>query len=89
MTRRKPPVRGNLRTDDSWYRPVNPDGTANTEASWHFLRTWTRVPGRLITVCGRTFDSAEVSNLALPRGKTCETCLRLDHEGVVTEVQEA
>ena len=45
------------------------------DLSWHCLRTWTRVPGRAITLCGRSFTA--VTRVELPADKTCETCLRI------------
>jgi hypothetical protein len=45
--------------------------------SWHALRTWTRVPGRAITRCGRTVSDIEHALPDFPGdAKTCETCLR-------------
>lgn len=44
--------------------------------SWHLLATWTRVPGRALSICGRTLNDAE-SRGGLPPGKTCETCFRI------------
>lgn len=43
--------------------------------SYHVVRTWTRVPGRWITLCGRTGGGDSVSDFG--DGKTCETCLRI------------
>lgn len=44
--------------------------------SWHVIRTWTRVPGRAITLCGRDADGLTENTLPLDE-KSCETCLRL------------
>jgi hypothetical protein len=46
-------------------------------SSWHLLRTWTRVSGRAITVCGRQVADA-VINIGVPAMKTCEACFRID-----------
>lgn len=43
--------------------------------SWHVIRNFTRVPGRVVTVCGRTFEGP--TSDTLPSGKSCESCLRL------------
>ena len=44
--------------------------------SWHVIKTWTRVPGRALTLCGRLATGATAD--VLPLGdKSCETCLRL------------
>lgn len=53
--------------------------------SWHIISTWTRVPGRGITRCGRTVvtmgtaaENVRVTAPFLPTNeKSCETCLRL------------
>jgi hypothetical protein len=44
--------------------------------SWHIIRTWTRVPGRAITLCGRTVVGDAYPE---PAGgeATCETCFRI------------
>lgn len=43
--------------------------------SWHIVRTWTRVPGRAITRCGRI--AAGASSPFLPSNEpSCESCLR-------------
>jgi hypothetical protein len=44
--------------------------------SWHLFGTWTRMPGVLITLCGRRADSPEMRD-TLPEGKSCESCLRI------------
>jgi hypothetical protein len=44
--------------------------------SWHAVRTFTRVPGRAIALCGRWLTGPFVTALPL-NDKTCETCLRL------------
>lgn len=44
--------------------------------SWHLFLTWTRVPGRVVTVCERSILNPEESK-TLPTGKTCESCYRL------------
>ena len=43
--------------------------------SWHILRTWSRVPGRFITLCGRVGTGDVVADFG--DEKTCETCLRI------------
>ncbi len=43
--------------------------------SWHIVRTWTRVPNRAITLCGRT--AAGDTSPDLPAEKSCESCLRI------------
>lgn len=45
--------------------------------SWHLIRTWTRVPGRAITLCGRTVQNRETANTLPMDEKSCETCLRM------------
>lgn len=44
--------------------------------SWHVLRTWTRLPGMALTLCGRRIQDPETAQ-ELPAGKSCETCLRI------------
>ena len=44
--------------------------------SWHVIRTWTRMPGRAITLCGRTSDGESSPDLPMDE-KSCETCLRI------------
>lgn len=44
--------------------------------SWHAIRTHTRVPGGVVTVCGRNVVDARMSDV-LPAGRSCETCLRI------------
>ena len=45
--------------------------------SWHVVRTWTRVPGRALTLCGRSVTGVEHALPDFPAGaKTCESCLR-------------
>lgn len=41
--------------------------------SWHVIRTWTRVPGRAITLCGRTAEGPTAEGRGDER--SCETCL--------------
>lgn len=44
--------------------------------SYHIIRTWTRVPGGFITLCGRRGQSNEwVADFG--NEKTCESCLRI------------
>ena len=43
--------------------------------SWHAVRNMTRVPGRVVTVCGRSVTGDLID--ALPAGKSCESCLRI------------
>jgi len=46
--------------------------------SWHVFRTWTRTPGRLLTLCGRTINGAPDLVGTFPGGeRTCESCLRI------------
>jgi hypothetical protein len=45
--------------------------------SWHLLATWTRVPGRALTLCGRTVQDPPTSAELPGNEKSCETCLRL------------
>ena len=55
--------------------------------SWHVIKTWTRVPGRALTLCGRQVDTlvetphggeGHATAPGLPLGdKSCESCLRL------------
>ena len=44
--------------------------------SWHIVRTWTRVPGRFITLCGRM--GSGTSSMTFGDEKTCESCLRIN-----------
>jgi len=46
------------------------------DLSWHALRTWTRVPGRAITRCGRTINEVEHRSDLPGNEKSCESCLR-------------
>ena len=46
------------------------------DLSWHVNRTWTRVPGRALALCGRTIPNA-ANRFDRPAEKTCETCLRI------------
>ncbi len=43
--------------------------------SWHAVRNYTRVPGRVVTACGRISEGP--IRATLPAGKSCETCLRV------------
>jgi len=43
--------------------------------SWHIIRTWTRVPGRAITLCGRSATGP--TSAGFGDDKSCETCLRI------------
>jgi len=43
--------------------------------SWHIVRTWTRVPGRAITLCGRSASGATTDSFG--DDASCETCLRI------------
>ena len=43
--------------------------------SWHVIRTWTRVPGRALTYCGRTATGESADDFGDDR--TCETCFRI------------
>ena len=44
--------------------------------SWHIVKSWTRVPGRAVTYCGRTVVGDILDELRLTE-KSCETCARL------------
>jgi hypothetical protein len=44
--------------------------------SWHLFRTWSRVPGLAITVCGRRLRDPEERD-DLPAQRTCEACYRV------------
>lgn len=44
--------------------------------SWHAAETYTRMPGTVLTLCGRTVHDAVVVD-ALPAGRSCESCLRI------------
>jgi hypothetical protein len=46
-------------------------------SSWHILRTWTRVPNRGVTLCGRTATMIDEALGPPSDEKTCETCFRL------------
>ncbi len=48
----------------------------NPRRSWHLLRTWTRVPGRALTVCGLTIEGA-LEHDGVPAQRTCERCWRV------------
>lgn len=43
--------------------------------SWHVLATYTRVPGCVVTRCGRTVEATPQDTVGT--GRTCESCLRL------------
>jgi hypothetical protein len=43
--------------------------------SWHIVRTWTRVPGRAITLCGRSASGPTAEGFG--DDASCETCLRI------------
>lgn len=43
--------------------------------SWHLLATWTRVPGRALTVCGLSIVDA-LEHDGVPAQRTCENCYR-------------
>jgi len=45
--------------------------------SWHALRTWTRVPRRVVARCGRTVEVDGEAPTIPPNEKSCESCLRL------------
>ena len=45
--------------------------------SAHAIRTWTRVPGRAVTRCGRTVGGNDFDDLRGFQGRTCENCLKL------------
>lgn len=46
--------------------------------SWHIVRTWTRMPGRAITLCGRTANPTVAAQEHPPgEGRTCERCFQL------------
>ena len=44
--------------------------------SWHVVRTFTRVPGRAITLCGKQAQGQTSTGLPMAE-KSCETCLRI------------
>jgi len=50
--------------------------------SWHVVRNWTRVPGRAVTMCGRSsvgdtaFLVRDGGQLDLDHAKPCKTCWR-------------
>ena len=44
--------------------------------SWHLIRTWTRVPGRAITLCGRSAEGQESGEPPSDEA-TCESCFRI------------
>lgn len=47
-------------------------------ASWHLLRTWTRMPGRGITLCGRIVHPVDPPREHPPEeSRTCELCFRV------------
>lgn len=43
--------------------------------SWHILKTWTRVPGRAITLCGKPATGSTADDFGDER--SCESCLRI------------
>jgi hypothetical protein len=43
--------------------------------SWHIIRTWTRVPGTALTLCGKRATGASADTFG--DDKSCESCLRL------------
>lgn len=43
--------------------------------SWHVVRTWTRVPGRGLSPCGRILEGDPLPMYPADE-KTCEVCLR-------------
>lgn len=46
----------------------------DSKLSWHYIRTFTRAPGRAIGLCGRSIF--EPFHDERPSGKSCESCLR-------------
>lgn len=44
--------------------------------SWHIIRTWTRVPRRAVTLCGRRAEGESADTLPMDE-KSCESCLRI------------
>lgn len=44
--------------------------------SWHVIRTHTRAPGRVVTLCGRS-ATTEAAAATLGTGRSCESCLRI------------
>lgn len=46
-------------------------------SSWHIIQTWTRVPNRALTICGRTINDASSIDVPPANEKTCENCFRL------------
>ena len=56
--------------------------------SWHLIRTWTRVPGRAITLCGKPAHGSTIDDFGAER--SCESCLRAkarNEARVLAEVQ--
>ena len=49
--------------------------------SAHIVSHFSRVPGRLVTRCGRIVENADVLE-GMPEGKTCENCFRLNAKDV-------
>ena len=45
--------------------------------SWHIYRTYTRMFGSALTVCGRAVAAPDVVNDRPGNERTCETCLRI------------
>jgi len=48
--------------------------------SWHIVRTWTRVPGRAITLCGRSASGPTSDGFG--ESASCETCLRIESKAL-------
>jgi hypothetical protein len=44
--------------------------------SWHAVKTYTRTPGGVLTLCGRSVIMRPVVD-TLPAGRSCESCLRI------------
>jgi hypothetical protein len=45
--------------------------------SWHIIKTATRVPGRYVTLCGKSAYGQAQPDF-LEGDKTCESCLRIN-----------
>lgn len=54
--------------------------------SWHVLKTWSRMPGVGVTLCGRR--TGQETRDTLPAEATCESCLRIEKSERYTAVAE-
>ena len=48
-----------------------------TRKSWHILRTFTRVPGAGIALCGKRLDGETLRDNRPGNEATCENCYRI------------